>query len=233
MSAIVLAGSNVTFSVGMSDYTCQFAYTWRHIANILGATNPTYTVYDVQPPPSNKAGPYSVVVGNVSGSVASMDANLTVVTAPRPSSASVAAGGDASFSVLVAGQGPATYQWRLNGEEIPGANSATLSLTNVQSVQAGAYSATVCNPAGCVTTPAAILRVNAERPRLWGVVWRPDGVRFQVTGTPMATYRIQASRGFKNWTDMATYTAPESGQFEVFDPDAASIDWRCYRALQQ
>src|SRR5437588_11830170 len=59
MSAIVLAGSNVTFSVGMSDYTCQFAYTWRHIANILGATNPTYTVYDVQPPPSNKAGPYS------------------------------------------------------------------------------------------------------------------------------------------------------------------------------
>src|SRR5205814_7203142 len=74
MSAIVLAGSNVTFSVGMSDYTCQFSYTWRHIVNILGATNPTYTVYDVQPPPSNKAGPYSVVVGNVSGSVASMDA---------------------------------------------------------------------------------------------------------------------------------------------------------------
>ena len=97
----------------------------------------------------------------------------------------------------------------------------------------GAYSATVCNPAGCVTTPAAILRVNAERPRLWGVVWRPDGARFQVTGAPLATYRIQASRGFKNWTDMATYTAPESGQFEVFDPDAASIDWRCYRALQQ
>lgn len=76
-SQTVYQGNNVTFSataIGTPDP----AYQWRSNAvNISGATNPSYTITNVQ---TNHAASYTVVDSNSSGSVTSQVAVLTVLT---------------------------------------------------------------------------------------------------------------------------------------------------------
>src|SRR5687768_4596063 len=62
-----------------------------------------------------------------------------VITA-QPQSQSVVLGSNATFSVSVSGSAPFQYIWRFNGTNLPGATNSTLSLSAVQSNQAGAYS---------------------------------------------------------------------------------------------
>lgn len=80
----------------------------------------------------------------------------------QPQSQTVVAGASVTFSVTATGTPAPTYQWTFNGAPIPGATSATLSLTNVQAANAGSYAVNVSNSA--VTAPvasaAATLTVN-------------------------------------------------------------------------
>ncbi|MEI6035137.1 MAG: immunoglobulin domain-containing protein, partial [Verrucomicrobiae bacterium] len=78
----------------------------------------------------------------------------------QPSAATVNAGGNATFSVSATGAPAPSYQWRKGGTDIPGATSAMLALTNVQSSDAATYSVTVSNTAGSVTSNAAVLTVQ-------------------------------------------------------------------------
>jgi hypothetical protein len=55
-------------------------------------------------------------------------------------------GGSASFSVEATGSPPLSYQWTFSGSPLGGATSATLSLVNVQSSQAGNYSQSFLTP---------------------------------------------------------------------------------------
>ena len=81
------------------------------------------------------------------------------VLATQPAPQTVIAKRDASFTVAATGTAPLIYQWRFNDANIPGANSATLSLANVQSYQAGQYNVVVYNPAGSVQSSNAVLTV--------------------------------------------------------------------------
>jgi len=65
----------------------------------------------------------------------------------------------AYFRVEATGAWPLSYQWQFNGTNLPGATTAVLSLTNVQPGQAGAYSVTVSNAYGAVTSDACLLTV--------------------------------------------------------------------------
>ena len=65
----------------------------------------------------------------------------------------------ASCSVTVAGSAPFSYQWYKNGVEISLATSATLTLHNVQQVDATGYTVVVSNGAGTVISDAANLTV--------------------------------------------------------------------------
>ncbi len=90
----------------------------------------------------------------------------TVVTiAPQlttqPQSVTAAVGGSVQFSVAATGTPPPNYQWRLGGVPISGATSSSLSLTNVQSANAGSYSVTVSNSAGSVTSAVANLSITS------------------------------------------------------------------------
>jgi hypothetical protein len=74
-SQTVDAGSSVTFAVTASG-TPPLSYQWLFDARaILGATTGSYTVTNLQLP---DAGPYSVIVSNVAGSVTSAVAVLTI-----------------------------------------------------------------------------------------------------------------------------------------------------------
>jgi hypothetical protein len=80
----------------------------------------------------------------------------------------VTAGQTATFTVVASGAAPLTYQWK-QGTTNVGTNSATLSMTNAQSANAGSYTCVVTNSAGTATSNAATLTVNAAVPatRTW------------------------------------------------------------------
>ena len=66
------------------------------------------------------------------------------------------------LTVTAAGTAPLSFQWRLNGVNVPGATSATLTLSNVQTPNSGNYTVVVSNSAGSITSvPPAVLTVNA------------------------------------------------------------------------
>ncbi len=77
----------------------------------------------------------------------------------QPVSRVVAEGENVEFSVAVDGEGPFSYEWRLNGTPLIGAREPTLSLSNVKSTQTGNYSARVSNPDGSTLSTSAKLTV--------------------------------------------------------------------------
>jgi hypothetical protein len=108
---------------------------------------------------------------NSSGDVYVADTNNHTIrlaftaTAPaitrQPQSQTATGGANVTFSVTATGRPTPTYQWNFNGTIINGATSSTLSLTNVQSTNAGNYTVTVTNSSGSVISNQAMLTVNA------------------------------------------------------------------------
>lgn len=78
---------------------------------------------------------------------------------PRP--CNVVAGENCTLVIGAVGGGPLSYQWRRDGGPIPGANSARLELSNVNSSAAGHYDVVVSNATGVVTSETASLNILA------------------------------------------------------------------------
>ena len=165
----VLPGGTAMFYVTASGSE-PLSYQWYYNNSTLltGATDSTLTIANVQ---EADAGSYSVVVNNVAGSDTSSNALLTVDTSPvapsfvtQPASQVVLVGGIASFSATAAGTMPITYQWNKNGVPVSGATSNVLTLTNVQSTDAGTYSVTASNMVGGATSSNAVLTVSTAPP---------------------------------------------------------------------
>lgn len=209
-SQTVNSGSTVTFTVAAGG-TAPLNYQWRfNGANIAGANAASFSKSNVQ---SGDAGSYSVVVGNVAGSVTSANAVLTVNSAPsittQPASQTVVQGSSATFSVVATGAAPLTYQWRFNGVSISGATAASYTRSNAQTSHQGNYSVVVANGAGSVTSANAALTVKVN------VTLDNVNAGFTVTGTNWSTgtsatdkfgtnYRF---RGTAQVSDPATWAA--------------------------
>ena len=86
--------------------------------------------------------------------------------AVHPASQTVNAGSPATFGVTAAGTAPFTYQWIKGSAPIAGATTATLTLNNVQTADAGAYAVTVSNSGGSVTSNSATLSVTVTPPTI-------------------------------------------------------------------
>jgi hypothetical protein len=69
-------------------------------------------------------------------------------------------GGSASFSAVVSGSSPRSFQWRKDGADISGATSAVLTLNNLSLADDANYSLIVSNSAGSATSVVAHLTVN-------------------------------------------------------------------------
>jgi hypothetical protein len=91
-------------------------------------------------------------------------ANTAPAITAQPQSQTVNTGATVNLSVTASGTPAPTYQWFRNGAAISGATGATLTLTNVQTSDAGTYTVTVTNTAGSVTSNPATLTVNAATP---------------------------------------------------------------------
>ena len=78
-----------------------------------------------------------------------------------PSQMLVTAGSNATFNVTAIGSTPFSYQWQLNGVNVPGATTATFKVLKAQESAVGNYTVIVSNSLGAVTSsPPAALTVQ-------------------------------------------------------------------------
>ncbi|MBA3936440.1 MAG: immunoglobulin domain-containing protein [Planctomycetes bacterium] len=108
----------------------------------------------------------------------------------QPMDQTVLAGQTATFTVVAAGTALLSYQWNL-GSAVVG-NAETLTISNAQAANAGAYTVTVANAAGSTVSLPATLTVNplsAPSPSITSVLTASG-----VVGQPFM-YQITASAG--------------------------------------
>ncbi len=163
----VIYGATAGFSV-TADGSPPLSYKWSANGtnlsdggDISGSATSTLTVSNVTPA---RVGPYFVTVSNAALVVTSAVANLSIVgSAPviyqQPASQTVPLGAAALFTVAVHGDPPFAYQWTLGGTNLPGAVSASLSLTNAQFNQSGNYAVAITNVVGGTLSSNAVLTV--------------------------------------------------------------------------
>ncbi len=150
----------------------------------------------------------------------------------QPEGETVSAGADVTFTVAATGSEPLSFQWRLNGTNLPGATGASLSLMNVQAVNAGSYDAVASNAAGLATSAPATLGVNLPEVRFLSVARLTNGqAQLLFSGVPSQDYVIQASTNLADWKAISVLTA-DSGPLPFLDPQAVDFPWRFYRARQ-
>jgi hypothetical protein len=150
----------------------------------------------------------------------------------QPASLAVHAGATATFSVTAAGTPPLSYQWRFRGTNIAGATRNSLTLSNVQSAQAGIYAVRVTNPFGSIMSSNALLMVN--RMMRLQVSLNPDGTtRLHFLGNNSQSYRIEVSPDMLNWVSLGICTADAEGNVEFTDPNVAKQPLGFYRAVEQ
>ncbi|ATC64553.1 hypothetical protein CMV30_11640 [Nibricoccus aquaticus] len=118
----------------------------------------------------------------------------TTVVAPaittQPSSQTVTTGASATLSVAASGTAPLSYQWRFNGSAISGATSASYTLSNAQSANAGSYSVVVSNSAGSATSNNATLTISSTATAP-SITTQPASQTINVGGS--ATFSVTAS----------------------------------------
>lgn len=185
-SESICQGQNVVFNASATG-TPPFTYQWRRgttlLANgptgngstISGATTNQLTISNVSA--ADAASTYNYVVNNgCTTSAFSFSGTLTVKTAPtvsdQPDAFNGCTGSPATFTVVPAGSGPFTYQWRkgtnnlnngatANGSTISGATTATLTIDNTVTADvAGNYNVVITNSCSNVTSANAALALN-------------------------------------------------------------------------
>ena len=78
----------------------------------------------------------------------------------EPAQAADVVGGQVTFEAAFASSQPLSYQWQLNSSNIPDATNASLTLTNLQLTDSGAYEVMASNSLGVANSSANSLTVN-------------------------------------------------------------------------
>ncbi|MDP1579052.1 MAG: pectinesterase family protein [Candidatus Didemnitutus sp.] len=212
-------------------------YQWRKNGeNILNATNSTHAIGSAT---LGDAGDYTVAVTSPAGTTVSAVATLTVTigaVAPSfavdPTGATVLVGGAHTFSTVVNGTAPLTYQWErssnggANYTPVNSATSTSLVITNAQLSDAGLYRLVATNSQGSVTSASATLVVN-QAPVITvqpiGGTLQPGGsltLSVTATGNPAPTYQWRKNGVALNGATAANYaitnaTGADTGAYTV------------------
>ncbi len=159
---------------------------------------------------------------NISGgTLLAVDVKPTISINPVNTTSSP--GGTTILSVSANG-GNLSYQWQLNGTNIVGANSSSLTLNNLNSSEAGTYTVIVSNVAGDTTSSTAFLSLLSLNMY----------AGLTIVGQPAATYEIdyENSLSSSNWMVLTNIVLPVSPYFYV-DTSSPFSSSRFYRALKQ
>lgn len=173
------AGQSATFTVGASGLPGQFSYQWyKDDVAISGATNASYVLQTLA---LEHAGAYRAVVTNDCGSTSSNVATLTVdealsiVVQPQaPPGDELCAGAEWELRVETTGTNVA-YQWKKNGQNLPGATGDAYLIAAADSADAGTYTVLVSNDCGSLTSAPVTILVVAYP----AILRQPRGVTVQ------------------------------------------------------
>ncbi|MFH2143608.1 MAG: immunoglobulin domain-containing protein [Bacteroidota bacterium] len=151
----------VTFFID-ADGTTPFTYQWKfNGSDLIGATDSFYTIYGVIPP---DAGNYKCVVMNASDTVSTNTASLVVHLPPvitlNPVDQEKCEGEFVSFSIIASTTTTMTYQWQVDGVDIPSGTTSVLSKPSVALADTGVFLCIVTNTCGSDTSDEAELIVH-------------------------------------------------------------------------
>lgn len=144
----------------------------------------------------------------------------------NPASQTALPGDSITFTVAASGTAPLSYQWWFNQtNSLPSATNPTLMLTNVQLVDAGAYSVVVTNTLGSITSSPALLIADPTFVMLKTV--SPGALSFRCwIGVP---FNLESSGDLVHWSPLATLTNL-TGTLGFTDGEAPNYSRRFYRA---
>jgi uncharacterized delta-60 repeat protein len=218
-------GANVTFSAQVNNPTAT-SFQWRlNGNNISGATDTTYSLYNVQ---FSDAGNYSVFVGDAVGGTTSSNALLQVGIAPtftsQASSLTATQGQSAGFSVTATGT-PLNYFWKKNGTFISGQTSASLNFASVVPADGAIYTCQVSNFLGSITSTGAVLTVAYPPTILVLPVGQTIGVGSNFTvsvtaiGNPNVSYQWRTNGMVIAGATVSSYTVTNAQASDTADYD--------------
>jgi hypothetical protein len=222
----VCDGQSVTMHVEANG-TGPFTYQWRLGGALLPQqVSPALELVAT----SAMAGSYDCIVTNSCGSVQSAPADLTVLTRPiisvQPLTALACPGATAAFAVAVLNDANAAYQWRFQGQAIPGEVASTFVRNNVSAGDAGSYDCIISNECGSTTSSPAVLALNAAPTILASPASRqvcpgePFELDVQASGVPGPTFRW-----FLNGNELVGQTAARLSVGAASSANAGS--YRC------
>jgi|GEM_PF-2387028 len=187
-SACAGTTASVSFTVGATTPAGTLSYQWQVLNGTVwtdlsstspysGVTSATITI--TSPNTALNTKQYRAVV-STSGctSVTSNPAFLAVSSPPvitsQPNASTVCVGSNATFTILVTGSTPLTYQWQVsssstgpwtnvtNGSSYSGVSTATLTVLNTPTSLSGRYYQVLINGCSSATSSAAQLTVNTS-----------------------------------------------------------------------
>lgn len=200
-SGVFEPGASVTLSVTATG-AGPLAYQWFLNGVPVDSVGGRSAVYNFQAN-TNTKGLYTVAVTNEGGTTLAPTSVLIEVkdlpliannNKPFVTASTVNPGGTTTFSVQVSGAAPFQYQWRRDGEDLPGKTGATLVLTNIQEADQGSYSVYITNAAGEATSDGVALNVNDPVSNL--VVTRSPSPNAYVGETIVFTASVQGTAPF-------------------------------------
>ena len=156
MTSLTLCpGSPATFGTTASG-SGSLTYVWRLNGTQLGGQ----TAHSISIPSvtATNAGTYSVEVYGTCNSVTNT-ATLTVSTniAATPlTGLTVCPGSPATFATTASGSGAFAYVWRLNGTQMTGQTTNSVTIPSVTATNAGKYTVEVYGSCGSVTNSATL-----------------------------------------------------------------------------
>ncbi len=157
------SGSSVSFNLEYTNVYGDVSTQWyKDDVAIDGQTSDTLTLDDVS---SDDNGTYHATISNPAGQITSTDFNLTVTTpleiTQQPAGAILNEGEPFSVTVGARGTGTLSYQWTLEGTDIPGATSQTYSVASaVRATHHGHYRARVTDDLTSVTSNGAFVQIS-------------------------------------------------------------------------
>ena len=215
-------------------YEVHYGITGSHTSsNVNVGTNTSVTVSNLTPGVT-----YFFVVLAYNSSGQSPLSNQILYSIPplplitsAPLAQAVMAGSTATFTVSVTSTAPVTYQWFDGTAALPGATNATLTLSNVNSANAGNYSVVIANSSGNVTSSVAKLQMT-NAPTL---AITKQGNNVMVSWPAVATeFTLQQKSGLAatNWT-ACSYPVTTNGATAsvTISPPLGNLYFRLFNQL--